>query len=239
MQSIDASRPRTPQSIFDGVAPYYDALNAILSFGLDRRWRRQTVAALRLRPGSSVLDVATGTGSLAAEIVRSTSAAVSVTGCDLNERMLSVARRRTRRASVEFVRCDATHLPFRDGAFDVVTIAFAIDDMPDREACVDEMWRVLRPGGQLALLELSQPDEGSLRLAYRLYLRTFRALRHFSVDGYSHLEQEILKYRGARATEELIVRGGFAQYQTKSLTWGIARLHVAEKASRSTRRGGA
>ncbi len=239
MPSDGAERPRTPQAIFDGVAPYYDALNGILSLGMDRRWRRQTAASLRLRPGARVLDVATGTGALAAEIVRTTSAAVSVTGCDLNERMLSVAKRRSKRASVEFVRCDATRLPFRDEAFDVVTIAFAIDDMPDREECVREMWRVLRPGGQLALLELSQPDEGPLRTAYRLYLGTFRALRHFSVDGYSHLEQEILKYRGAGATEELIVRGGFTRYQTKSLTWGIARLHVAEKTSRSTQRGAA
>src|ERR1700722_8499831 len=91
-------RPKTPQAVFDRVAPYYDALNSMLSFGMDRRWRRETVASLNLAPGARVLDVATGTGALAAEIARATSGTTKVTGCDLNERMLAVARARTARA---------------------------------------------------------------------------------------------------------------------------------------------
>jgi demethylmenaquinone methyltransferase/2-methoxy-6-polyprenyl-1,4-benzoquinol methylase len=233
MQSsaVDA-RPRTPQTVFDRVAPYYDTLNSILSFGMDRRWRRRTVASLRLRPGARVLDVATGTGALATEIARATSGLVSVTGCDLNERMLSIARLRTTRARarVELVCCDATSLPFPEESFDSATIGFAIDDMPDRDACMREVWRVLRPGGQVALLELSQPDAGPFRAVYRLYLRTFRIFSRGPEDGYAHLEQEILKYRGAGAIEELFARGGFTGYSRTSLTWGIARLHVAEKA---------
>src|ERR1019366_6998945 len=148
-----AERPKTPQAVFDRVAPYYDALNSVLSFGMDRRWRRETVAALGLVPGARVLDVATGTGALAVEIARATSGAVPVTACDTNERMLSVARARTDPAmrSVSLVSCDAA------------TLAFAIDDMPDRAACIGEIRRVLRAGGRLALLELSQPDHGVLR----------------------------------------------------------------------------
>ncbi len=161
MQSApSAERPKTPQAVFDRVAPYYDALNSILSFGMDRRWRREAVGALNLAPGARVLDVATGTGALAAEIARSTSGAVRVTACDTNERMLSVARARTDPAmsAVEIVRCDATRLPFADESFDAVTLAFAIDDMPDRVACVREICRVLRADGLVAVLELSQPD---------------------------------------------------------------------------------
>jgi demethylmenaquinone methyltransferase/2-methoxy-6-polyprenyl-1,4-benzoquinol methylase len=225
------ARPRTPQAIFDRVAPYYDTLNSVLSFGMDRRWRRHATASLGLRPGARVLDVATGTGALAAEILRSTSGTVSVTACDLNERMLSVARRRAVRdgTQVDLVRCDATSLPFASDGFDAVTIAFAIDDMPDRDACVREIRRVLRPGGKVALLELGQPDAGPARAAYQVYLRTFRLLGRLSVEGYGHLEQEILGYRGADAIESLLARGGFSGYRRASLTWGIARLHVAEK----------
>jgi demethylmenaquinone methyltransferase/2-methoxy-6-polyprenyl-1,4-benzoquinol methylase len=224
-------RPKTPQAIFDRVAPYYDTLNSVLSLGMDRRWRRRATAALGLYPGAHVLDVATGTGALAAEIVRTTSGTVSVTGCDVNERMLAVARRRNLRdkAEIDFVRADATDLPFLSGAFDAVTIAFAIDDMPDRQACVREIARVLRPGGKVALLELGQPDARSVKSAYRVYLRTFRMLGRFSAGGYEHLEQEILAYRGAGAIEDLLGLAGFTRYVATSLTWGIARLHVAAK----------
>jgi len=241
VQHAGTDRPRTPQATFHRVAPYYDAMNSILSLGFDRRWRRQTVAALNLRPGARVLDVATGTGALAAEIHRRTSGNVAITGCDLNESMLSVARRRAQRAraNVQLVQCDASKLPFEPGAFDVVTIGFAIDDMPDREACAREMWRVLSPGGQLALLELGQPDAPWLKMFYRAYLRIFRTLRHFSVQGYDHLEQEILKYRGPDAVERLLSATGFARYQRKSLAGGVARLHLAAKLGDALERGAA
>jgi len=226
-----AGRPRTPQTVFNRVAPYYDAFNSLLSLGMDRRWRRQTIASLSLGPGERVLDVATGTGAFATEIVRMSSGAVSVTACDLNDRMLGVARRRARRAGarVEFVRFDATSLPFPEESFQAVTIGFAIDDMPDRSACIREVWRVLRPRGRVAILELSQPDAAPIKAAYRAYLRTFRVLGRLSLEGYGHLEQEILHYRGADAVRELLSREGFSRYRRRNLTWGIARLHVAEK----------
>jgi demethylmenaquinone methyltransferase/2-methoxy-6-polyprenyl-1,4-benzoquinol methylase len=222
-----ADRPRTPQTVFDRVAPYYDALNSLLSLGIDRSWRRKVALGLELRPGARVLDVATGTGALALEIVRSTSGAVSVTGCDVNERMLSVAAERVARARapIELVRGDAMALPFDDGLFDAATLAFAVDDMPDRDRCIREIHRVLKPRGKLALLELAQPDTEPLRTAYRMYLRTFRLVR----KGYDHLEHEILGYRGAGAVEALLVRSGFGEYRHHSLTFGIARLHVAAK----------
>jgi demethylmenaquinone methyltransferase/2-methoxy-6-polyprenyl-1,4-benzoquinol methylase len=230
-QTAVADRPRTPQALFDQIAPYYDTFNSLLSLGMDRRWRRRTIASLKLHPGDHVLDVATGTGAFATEIARMSSGTISVTGCDMNERMLSVARRRAthREALVEFVNCDATALPFPKETFHAATIGFAIDDMHDRSACIREVWRVLRPSGQLALLELGQPDAGPLKAAYHAYLRTFRVLGHLSLAGYRHLEQEILQYRGADAIEDLLREGGFSRYRRTSLTWGIARLHLAEK----------
>jgi demethylmenaquinone methyltransferase/2-methoxy-6-polyprenyl-1,4-benzoquinol methylase len=226
-----SERPRTPQNVFDRVAPYYDTLNSLLSLGIDRTWRRRVARSLELAPGAQVLDVATGTGALALEIVRGAARGVSVTGCDINERMLTVAARRIdkARAGVTLVRCDAMRLPFDDAAFDAVTLAFAIDDMPDRVRCVGEIRRVLKRHGRLALLELAQPDKEPMRSAYRMYLRTFRLLRGVSIQGYDHLEKEILTYRGASAIESLLASAGFVNYRHVSLTLGIARLHLAEK----------
>jgi demethylmenaquinone methyltransferase/2-methoxy-6-polyprenyl-1,4-benzoquinol methylase len=218
--------------MFHRVAPYYDTVNSILSLGLDRRWRRETARALDLSPGAHVLDVATGTGALAAEIHRTTGGTVSITGCDVNDSMLAVAQKRTaaRDTAMAFVKCDATELPFPDASFDAITIAFAIDDMPDRDRCAGEMWRVLRDGGQLALLELGQPEAPLLRALYRLYLKLFRLLRHARLDGYGHLEREIVTYRGAQAVERLLTSAGFGAYRQRSLTGGVARLHLARKA---------
>jgi demethylmenaquinone methyltransferase / 2-methoxy-6-polyprenyl-1,4-benzoquinol methylase len=145
--------------------------------------------------------------------------------------MLAVAQKRsaTGDAHIAFVKCDATTLPFSDASFDAITIAFAIDDMPDRDRCAREMWRVLRPGGKLALLELGQPEMPLLKQLYRLYLKLFRLLRHAQLDGYGHLEKEIVAYRGAHAVERLLASAGFAGYRQRSLTWGIARLHLAQK----------
>jgi demethylmenaquinone methyltransferase/2-methoxy-6-polyprenyl-1,4-benzoquinol methylase len=229
--SVRADRPRTPQAVFDRIAPYYDTLNGLLSVGMDRRWRKETVLSLGLHPGEHVLDVATGTGALATAIARMSSGTVSVTGCDTNERMLAVARRRAKHAHahVEYIACDATNLPFPKNSFQAATIGFAIDDMDDRAACVREVWRVLCPGGLVAILELSQPHAGPIKAAYRAYLRTFRLLGRLSFDGYTHLEQEILQYRGADAVKDLLSNGGFSRYRRTDLTWGIARLHVAEK----------
>ena len=229
MQPQTRDRPKTPQATFDRVAPYYDRFNSLLSLGLDRRWRRRAVEALALAPGQHVLDVATGTGALALEILRSGRGEVRVTGCDLNQRMLAQAEARLAQVPglQELRCCDATQLPFAAASFDAATLAFAIDDMSDRDACIAEIVRVLRPGARFVLLELSQPDAQPLKGAYDLYLETFRWLRRVEVSGYDHLAQEIRGYRGAVAIQELLTRHGFAEYSCKNLTGGIARLHVA------------
>ncbi|MCW7539332.1 ubiquinone/menaquinone biosynthesis methyltransferase [Aquabacterium sp. A7-Y] len=229
MQSAVRDRPRTPQALFTRVAPYYDLMNSVLSFGRDRRWRRAAVGALELGPGARVLDVATGTGALAAELARA-NVGVCVSACDLNEGMLARAGRRVNRAglSVELLRCDATELPFDDDSFDAVTLAFAIDDILDRSRCVQEMYRVLRPGGRVALLELGQPDSGWLRDAFQLYLRLFHLVR-LGWSAYGHLEQEILGWRSARAVQSLLARGRFVACTHHSLSHGIARLYLARK----------
>jgi demethylmenaquinone methyltransferase/2-methoxy-6-polyprenyl-1,4-benzoquinol methylase len=153
-----------------------------------------------------------------------------VIGCDLNTRMLAVARGRVRADQLPLVRCDAGSLPFASERFDAVTIGFAIDDMPERSRCAREMLRVLRPGGRLALLELSRPEREPFKSLYRTYLRVFSLLRRVRVAGYDYLAQEIVTYRGADAARELLLSVGFVDYQSIELTCGLARLHLARRA---------
>jgi demethylmenaquinone methyltransferase/2-methoxy-6-polyprenyl-1,4-benzoquinol methylase len=223
-----SERPRTPQSTFDRVAPYYDLFNSLLSLGVDRSWRRRVCRELALARGARVLDVATGTGALAIRLAESAEA--RVIGCDLNRAMLTVARRR-HSARVSFLRCDAAQLPFPSQSFDAVTIAFAIDDMPARERCASELLRVLRPGGRVALLELARPEREPLKSLYRAYLRVFGLLRRFRVHGYDHLAQEILSYRGRDAARALLSGAGFVECRSVALSWGLSRLHLARRAS--------
>lgn len=229
-------RPKTPQRLFDRVASRYDLMNSLLSLGSDRRWRRLVAARVDPAQRIRVLDLATGTGSLATAIAARNPSAY-VVGCDLNAAMLKVAREKAARGvpgtgerRVRLVRADGLHLPFADGVFDVACVAFAIDDMADRERCAAELLRVLRPGGTLLLLELGTPDNRLLRRLYAGGLHTMRLLgRSRHLEGYGHLREEILTYRGPDAIARLCAAAGFVRYGRRSLTGGIACLHWAER----------
>ncbi|TCB97871.1 ubiquinone/menaquinone biosynthesis methyltransferase [Micromonospora zingiberis] len=229
-------RPRTPQEMFDRAAPYYDRFNSLLSMGSDRRWRRAVAREVDPLRRPRVLDVATGTGSVALAIVeqaRRTGGRASVWGVDLNAAMLAVARRRTAAAtsgSVHLVRAAAHRIPFPDQSFDAATIAFAIDDVEEREECGRELFRVLRPGGRLIVLELGLPPGPVMGRLYQGVLALMSlAGRIRRVDGYRHLREEISTYRGADAVRDLLTGVGFGGYRRRLLTRGIAVLHVAER----------
>jgi len=237
-------RPATPQAVFSQVAPSYDRLNGLLSLGQDRRWRRRAARCLRLPAGARVLDLATGTGGMALSVAAVAPAGVRIVGCDRNQRMLSVARGRVRErfaghpvpAPVSLVRCLAEALPFPSGVFDAAAVAFAIDDTDDRDACAAELLRVLRPGGQLVLLELSLPGQPLLRGLYRALLRVLAELAAGGRSGgrgprrgWRHLHQEIVRYQGPLAIRELLRRAGFAGHQWQPLSGGVATVHLARR----------
>src|SRR3954452_4031252 len=158
-------QPHEVAEMFDGVAARYDLTNTILSFGQDRRWRRATRAALGLRPGERVLDVGAGTGVSTGELARSGAFAV---GADLSIGMLTAGRHSGR--SVPLVAGDALRLPFPDGAFDAVTISFALRNVVDTEAAMRELGRITRPGGRLVVCEFSHPTNAAFRTVYLSYL---------------------------------------------------------------------
>lgn len=234
MQTQMRFRPPTPQSTFDAVARRYDFLNSLLSLGLDQRWRYQAVQQLQLPPQAQVLDVATGTGSLALAVAAKAPKDTTVTACDLNKQMLAVAQERIQksgtRVPIRLVHSPGETLPFNNDVFDAVTIAFAIDDMADRNACAREMFRVLKPGGQIVLLELSLPEHPVLLSVYKVYLQLFPLIGRFlGRGGYGHLREEILTYRGRAAIQELLNNTEFTAYQFKSLTGGLVTVHSARK----------
>ena len=160
-------------AMFDGIAARYDLVNRVISLGIDQSWRKKTVAALSLAPGHRVLDLATGTADLAIQVAQ-TEPSVSVVGLDPSSKMLEVGRVKVTRAEldarVELVQGDAQALPFDTHSFDSVCIAFGIRNVPDRGKALREMARVTRPGGRIAILELSEPRGGLLGALARFHI---------------------------------------------------------------------
>lgn len=160
-----AGAPLGSGAMFDCIAPRYDLVNRVISLGIDRRWRRETVRALGLRQGARVLDLATGTGDLAILIGRD-APTVSLVGLDPSREMLGICEQKAAAAGLDDrLRLEegvAEDLPFEDRSFDAVTMAFGIRNVPDRPAALREIARVLKPGGRAAILELSEPRRGLL-----------------------------------------------------------------------------
>ena len=225
------------RSMFDRIAPRYDLLNRLLSAGVDQRWRRASIDALALSPGSRVLDVCTGTADLLVELLRR-DPGHSGAGVDLSGEMLVRGARKLRRrgwaARAVLARGDAERLPLKDGCFDGALVAFGIRNVGDPVAALREMLRVLRPGGRLVVLEFSTPP-GLLGSAYRVYFERLLPRIAGLVGGdraaYSYLPASVARFPEPAAFGRLMQEAGFARVAWTRLTAGIAHLHRGEKAA--------
>ena len=210
--------------MFDGVARRYDVTNAVLSFGLDRWWRRECLRALRLRPGERCLDLAAGTGVSTAALSAS---GAWVVGCDFSVGMLEAGRHRP----VPLMAGDGLALPFAEGSFDAATISYGLRNVHDTVACLRELRRVLRPGGRLVVNEFSRPTWGPFRTLYVEYL--MRALPSVATavssnpDAYVYLAESIRAWPDQAALAGLIASAGFRDVAWRDLTGGIVALHRA------------
>lgn len=218
-------------AMFDLIAKRYDTLNRILSMGLDQGWRRKTVASLALKPGARVLDLATGTADLAIQIAREQTRP-SVVGLDPSENMLAVGREKVAAAKlgIELIQGDAQSLPFEDSSFDGVSIAFGIRNVPDRPKALREMARVVKPGGRIAILELSEPKKGLLGPMARLYIRQVVPWLGALLSGakeYRYLQRSIAAFPPPEEFARTMEASSLRVLDVHPLTFGVAVLYVA------------
>ena len=223
-------------AMFDRIAARYDAMNRVLSLGLDRGWRRRTVQALHLGERARVLDLATGTGDLAIAIARMHPGA-EVIGLDPSPRMLAIAARKLARGGlaerVSLVTGDAQQLPYRNCEMDAATIAFGIRNVPDRRAALREMARVVRPGGRVAVLELGEPRGGLLASAARLHCRYVVPRLGGLLSGsreYRYLQCSMAAFPPAAEFAEMMEGAGLHVIDIVPLTFGVCTLYVATPA---------
>ncbi len=221
-------QPSEVAAMFDEVAPRYDRTNDVLSAGQDRRWRRAVVAALDLRPGEQLLDLAAGTGTSSEPFA---DAGVRVVPCDFSLGMLRVGR--GRRPDLAFVAGDATRLPFADGSFDAVAISFGLRNVHDPDAALAEMRRVTRHGGRLVVCEFSHPSWAPWRTVYSRYLmRALPAIARrvsSSPESYVYLAESIRAWPDQKGLGARIRAAGWDEVSYRNLSGGIVALHRATR----------
>lgn len=213
--------------MFDRIAPVYDAMNRVMTAGLDQRWRAETVRET-VRPGDRVLDACCGTGDLA--VAASAAGAGSVVGLDFSEPMLARARRKA--PELEFVQGDVLALPFEDASFDAAVVGFGIRNVADLEAGLRELRRALRPGGRLGILEITTP-RGVLAPFYRLWFDRIVPLLGRVLPGgeaYTYLPASVRCFPPPEDLAALLAECGFASVRFRLFAGGIVALHVGEAA---------
>jgi demethylmenaquinone methyltransferase/2-methoxy-6-polyprenyl-1,4-benzoquinol methylase len=214
--------PDAVRTMFDRIAPVYDTMNHAMTAGLDRRWRRETARAA-VSPGDRVLDACCGTGDLAVASLREGGL---VTGIDFSERMLERANAKS--DAIEWVQGDALALPFDDASFDAATVGFGVRNLDDLERGLAELRRVLRPGGRLAILEITQP-RGLLRPFYKLWFDGLVPLAGKLLPGgsaYTYLPASVRRFPAAKEFAQMIQASGFEQVRYRLFAGGIVALHT-------------
>lgn len=226
------SKDRQVASMFDAIAPAYDFMNTAMSLGMHRRWQRRLVDAAAEGSPKVVVDLATGTGAVALALKKRLPQA-TVTGIDLSEGMLAQARRKKGAEDIEFRCADALATGLPDAMADAVTIAYGVRNYADIAAGIGEMARILKPGGRLCILELSEPRSFPMKQLYRAYSRTLIPLAGRLVSGdcsaYSYLPRSIAACPQRSAMTEIIRDAGFASATYRSLCAGVCTLYTATR----------
>ena len=224
------------EQMFDNIASTYDTLNQRLSWNIDRYWRRKAIRKLQPFAPKEVLDIATGTGDFAIQTCRFLPS-VSIKGVDISEGMMAVGRKKVElmglQERISFERQDCTALTFDDNSYDAVIAAFGLRNFADLDKGLREMCRVLRPGGHLCILELTQPVAFPVRQLFQLYSHTVLPLygRLISKDSeaYTYLTKTIEAFPQGERMVEILQQAGFRQAQFQRLTFGICTLYFATK----------
>ena len=232
--SAEAEHSRAVREMFSGIAGKYDLLNHLLSLNIDKSWRRRVrglLAETLSREDATVLDVACGTGDLSLELKHDAKA--KVIGTDFCRPMLSIAAEKSKEVSIPYVEADAMSLPFPSGNFDAVTIAFGLRNLPNVDNGLSELFRILKPGGRLVVLEFSSPIVPGFRQLFNFYfgnvLPRIGGLVSGSRAAYTYLPASVKKFPDQKALAAKFKEAGFDQVEYENLTGGIAAIHTGIK----------
>jgi len=223
--------------VFHSVADKYDVMNDLMSFGIHRIWKKITIEYSGVRQGQTVLDLAGGTGDLTAKFSKLVGDDGLVILADINESMLRVGRDKLRDKglfkNIEYVQANAEALPFADNTFDCITISFGLRNVTNKDKALASMWRVLKPGGRLLILEFSKPEYKLLSKAYDLYSFTMLPLIGKLVandsDSYRYLAESIRMHPDQIKLKQMMSDVGFKDVQYHNMTGGIVALHIGFK----------
>lgn len=224
------------EQMFDNIASTYDALNHRLSWDIDKGWRRKAISQLLPYEPKKMLDVATGTGDFAIQAVRMLHPE-HLTGADISEEMMKIGRRKVEKLglsnTISFVKEDCMHLSLADNQYDAVTAAFGIRNFPDLDQGLKEIYRVLKPGGHLCIVELTTPVRFPMKQLFRVYARTILPFygRLISKDrsAYSYLTATIEAFPQGERMVGILEKAGFSGVQFKRFTFGVCTMYFATK----------
>jgi demethylmenaquinone methyltransferase/2-methoxy-6-polyprenyl-1,4-benzoquinol methylase len=234
--SSSGSKKEQVEQMFDNIAGKYDLLNRVLSMGIDKGWRKKMVRQLHALPSSKVLDVATGTADVALDIVKAHDD-LSVTGLDLSAEMLRYGQEKIDKQSfqdrISLIKGDSEQLPFGKNEFGAATIAFGIRNFERPQKGLEEIYRVLQPGGKLLILEFSQPRKAPFKQLYNTYFKYVLPTigRYSSKDkkAYSYLYESVQAFPDYDRFTKWMEEAGFQNCEFKVLTFGICCLYIGQK----------
>lgn len=220
-------------NVFNSVAKKYDVMNDVMSFGIHRLWKRYTIDCSGVRSGMKVLDLAGGTGDLTAQFSRRVGPTGEVVLADINEAMLEVGKDKLRNlgivSNVSYQQANAEELPFEDDTFDIITIAFGLRNVTDKQKALESMHRVLKPGGRLLVLEFSKPEPPMLSQMYDFY--SFNILPKMGqviagdAESYQYLAESIRMHPDQETLKGMMEAAGYENVTYTNLTGGIVALH--------------
>jgi ubiquinone/menaquinone biosynthesis methyltransferase len=228
-ESPQAKR-RYVRQLFATIADRYDLITRLLSYGQDARWKRRLVQSAAVKRGERALDLACGTGDIAMAVA---ARGATTVGLDITHRMVELGKARS--TAVRFVTGDMTNLPFGSQQFDLVTTGYGLRNVPDLDAALDEIARVLKPGGRMLSLDFNRPHNPVVRGAYLAYLTVVGAalgwILHRDPDTYRYIPASIRRYPGAAGVATTMRARGFANVRVIPLLFGLMSLHLAERSS--------
>lgn len=232
--NADEEKGAQVERMFDNIAHSYDRLNHLLSWGIDRRWRKTTILSLKPFAPAKILDIATGTGDFAILAARLLEPR-AIVGADLSEGMMEIARRKTQEAGladiITYQKEDCTRLTFGDHTFDAVTVAYGVRNYKDLDLGLREMLRVLKPGGHLVILELCTPRRFPMKQLFRLYshivMPALGKLLSKDKSAYRYLPATMEAFPQGEEMKQIIEKAGYAEVRFRRFTFGLSTMYIA------------